>query len=203
MAEGGWSSGKWSEAAWGMSVYVRDAEDAATAADSDFVSGSTYNSALADTATGSDAISSSQALVTHILDSATVTDLITPIGTYSVAFSAVAAGSETNSAQQVFDTATNESASAADTNNAAQEYNSQIAETSTGTDEVSSNFAFFGLEIDFGVYRSSHCLRRTLISTKRWPLNTQGTILARHVYSYIRCNVRSRLYNNTTSACCI
>jgi len=55
MPDGGWSSGTWGEAGWGMSVYYRDASE--TAIGSDAVSSAqVFISAVEDTAAGTDSV---------------------------------------------------------------------------------------------------------------------------------------------------
>jgi hypothetical protein len=144
MAEGGWSSGTWGEAAWGGSVYYRDASEAATTSDSEAVAGSTFTSAIVATGQIVDNIATTPTFFSGVEEEVfTSSAMQVESSTQNVSLSEAAAVSDANFAQQVFATEVSESSAGVDAVATQQVFASDVSESATGEDALGASFAYF------------------------------------------------------------
>jgi hypothetical protein len=144
MAEGGWSSGTWGEAGWGMSVYYRDAAETATTSDSELVAGSVFLGAVDETAQGVDAVAPFHNFFSGVEDGASVSGTSeVSASTMGVSVSELTTAASTSAAQQDFAVAVNEQTNASEAVAAQQVFNSEISESSVGEDTLDAAFAYF------------------------------------------------------------
>jgi hypothetical protein len=144
MAEGGWSSGTWGEAAWGGSVYYRDASEAATTSDSEAVAGSTFTSAIVEVGEIVDNIATTPTLFAGVEEEVFTSSVMqVESSTQNASLSEAAAVSDANSAQQVFATEVSEGAAGVDAVATQQVFASDVSESATGADALDASFAYF------------------------------------------------------------
>jgi hypothetical protein len=144
MAEGGWSSGTWGEAAWGGSVYYRDASEAATTSDSEAVAGSTFTSAIVEVGEIVDNIATTPTFFSGVEEEVFTSSVMqVESTTQNVSLSEAAAVSDANFAQQVFATEVSESSAGVDAVATQQVFASDVSESATGEDSLGSSFAYF------------------------------------------------------------
>lgn len=104
--------------------------------------GTTYSVSFSDTATGSDAISSSFAFNASFSDSATGSDAVSSSFAFSVAFSDSATGSDSVSATGSFGVSVSETATGADAISASGSFGVFFSDTATGADSISATGSF-------------------------------------------------------------
>jgi len=143
MAEGGWGSGTWGEAGWGMSVYYRDAAEAATTSDTEAVAGSTFLSGIVEVGEIVDDIATTPTLFAGVEEEVFTSSSMQVTGTQNVFLSEIVTVSDANSAQQVFATAVDESSAGVDAVGAQQVFATEVSETATGSDSLEASFAYF------------------------------------------------------------
>lgn len=144
MAEGGWSSGAWGQAGWGMSVYDRDAAEAATASDLEAVAGSVFNSAIVEVNEIVDNIATVPTYFSGTENNIFVGAVaLVSSSTLEVSVSEASAASSENSAQQIFDCDAEDSVTGSDSAASQQQYASAVSEATTGSDALDPSFVYF------------------------------------------------------------
>jgi len=104
--------------------------------------GTSFNASFSDTATGSDAISTSFAFNVSFSDTVTGADTVSTTGTFNTAFSDTVTGADAFSAGLSFAAAFSDTATGSDAFSASFAFNASFSDTATGADTVSAGLAF-------------------------------------------------------------
>ena len=144
MPEGGWSSGAWGEAGWGMSVYYRDSSETSIITDSDIASGNVFLPSVSESAAITDANNGAHVLQSSVSETSSGADVVSTRAVFnSVTVSEIVRMLDSPNAAQTFNTLINELLSVSDLINGNVIFQSQVNEIINVTDTSSSLPAFY------------------------------------------------------------